>query len=463
MTNVETARLDDQDDLTPQQIVAELDKNIVGQAEAKRAVAIAIRNRWRRQRLSKELRDEIAPKNIIMIGPTGVGKTEIARRLAKLLHAPFVKVEATKYTEVGYVGRDVESMIRDLLELAIQMVRGEQRAVVRDKAEQVVEDRLIDMLVPARPEPPAGEPAGAEEGAEDGFADSARRREKVRSLLRAGALNDRMVTITIDEKAVPLAAFSTMGLEQMEPDFQNVFERLIPSRSREQKMTLAEARKVLFSQEVDRLIDRDKVTALAIERTEQSGIVFLDELDKIVGTDSKAGPDVSRQGVQRDLLPIVEGSAVATKHGTVRTDHVLFIAAGAFHGVKPSDLMPELQGRFPIRVELKDLTEGDFIRILREPSFSLIKQHMALMGAENVRLSFTDGAIEEMSRIAVAANRASQNIGARRLYTILERVLDDVSFRASELGGQEVSIDADYVRRQLADVLKSEDLSKYIL
>ena len=470
MTDELTNPADDADDLTPQQIVAELDKYIVGQADAKRAVAIAIRNRWRRKRLHPELRDEVAPKNIIMIGPTGVGKTEIARRLAKLLHAPFIKVEATKYTEVGYVGRDVESMIRDLLELAIHMVRAEQRAVVREKAEQLVEEQLIDLLAP----PPAADESRVSQLGQPGDSGQpdqptvdeqthARRREKIRSMLRAGALDDRMVTISVEEKALPMAAFSTMGLEQMEPDFQNVFERLIPSRSRERKSTIAEARKLLFNQESERLIDRDKVTHLAIERTESSGIVFLDELDKIVGSDSKTGPDVSRQGVQRDLLPIVEGSTVATKHGVVRTDHILFIAAGAFHSVKPSELMPELQGRFPIRVELKDLDEGDFIRILREPSFSLIKQQMAMLGAENVQLTFTDDAVVEMSRMAVQANRVSQNIGARRLYTILEKVLDEISFTATELAGKQITVDAAYVRKQLADVLKSEDLSKYIL
>ncbi|MCG3180636.1 MAG: ATP-dependent protease ATPase subunit HslU [Phycisphaerae bacterium] len=448
-------------DLTPQRIVSELDKYIVGQDDAKRAVAIAIRNRWRRQQLGRELAEEVAPKNIIMIGPTGVGKTEIARRLARLIRAPFIKVEATKYTEVGYVGRDVESMVRDLVELSIQMVRGEQTALMREQAERLVEDRLLDELVPAVPEKREWELEGV--GADEAVEASRRRREKVRQQLRSGALDERVVEIRIEEKAVPMAAFSQMGLEQMEPSFQNVFENLIPSRTRERRLPIREARQVLFNQEVDRLIDRDKVTQLGLERAANSGIIFVDELDKVAGSDSKFGPDVSRQGVQRDLLPIVEGSTVATKHGNIRTDHILFIAAGAFHGSKPADLMPELQGRFPIRVELQDLGQEDFRRILTEPEHSLIKQQMALLGAENVRLTFTEDGIGEMAAVAERANRMTQNIGARRLYTVMEKVLDDLSFRATEMAGGHVTIDAEYVRAQLADVMKDEDLSKYIL
>jgi ATP-dependent HslUV protease ATP-binding subunit HslU len=439
--------------LTPKQIVGELDKYIVGQGDAKRAVAVAVRNRWRRQQLPEEMRKDVAPKNILMIGPTGVGKTEIARRLANLTGSPFIKVEATKFTEVGYHGRDVDSMIRDLLDLAINMVRGEMTESVKEDAEKQVEERLLDYLLP-RPE------LSTED--EDATAKRARSREKMREQLRGGQLEDRPVEIAIEEKSTAIGVFGQAGME-MDVEFQSMVEKMLPSKRETKRMAVKDARKVLFAQEAEKLVDKEKINRLAIERVEQSGIVFLDELDKIAGTDSKHGPDVSRQGVQRDLLPIVEGSSVTTRYGVVRTDYILFVAAGAFHSSKPSDLMPELQGRFPIRVELQDLTKDDFVRILHEPQNSLIKQQVALMGTEGISLVFSEDAIDAMAQIAYDLNRRTQNIGARRLYTILERVVEKISFEGSDSREKRTEITADYVRDRLKDVLGDEDLSKFIL
>jgi len=440
--------------MTPRELVAALDRYIIGQAEAKRAVAIAIRNRWRRQQLPESMRGEVGPKNILMAGPTGVGKTEIARRLAQLVNAPFIKVEATKYTEVGYHGRDVETIIRDLLELAISMVRTEQTEVVRTQAETAVEERLLDLLLPGDTTdvtPEAGE-------------SRRRAREKLRAQLREGALDDRMVEMRVEQKAPPLGMFaSNVGMDQLDPDMQNFIERLMPGASRERRVGIREARKVLFQQESDRLIDRDAVNELAIRRTENSGIVFIDEMDKLCGTEARHGPDVSRQGVQRDLLPIIEGCAVNTRHGVVRTDHILFIAAGAFHSAKPSDLMPELQGRLPIRVELAALTRDDFIRILTEPDNALVKQNLAMLATERVTLSFTQDGILAMADAAAEVNQTQENIGARRLHTIMEKVLADLSFNAPEQAGRSVTIDAAYVGQRIAPVLRDRDLSKFIL
>jgi ATP-dependent HslUV protease ATP-binding subunit HslU len=441
--------------LTPKQIVSELDKYIVGQADAKRAVAVAVRNRWRRQQLPEEMRKDVAPKNILMIGPTGVGKTEIARRLANLTGAPFIKVEATKFTEVGYHGRDVDSIIRDLLDSAINMVRGEMTESVKEPADQQVEERLLDYLLP-RPE------ISSSEEEEDGASKKNRTREKLREQLRAGALDDRAIEIAVEEKSTAIGVFGQAGME-MDVEFQSMVEKMLPSKRETRRMAVKEARKVLFAQEAEKLVDKEKIHRTAIERVEQSGIVFLDELDKIAGTDSKHGPDVSRQGVQRDLLPIVEGSAVTTRYGIVRTDYILFIAAGAFHAAKPSDLMPELQGRFPIRVELQDLTKDDFVRILHEPQNSLIKQQVALMGTEGVELDFGEDAIDAMAQIAYDLNRRTQNIGARRLYTILERVVEKISFEGADSRSKRIDIDSGYVRERLKDVLGDEDLSKFIL
>jgi ATP-dependent HslUV protease ATP-binding subunit HslU len=443
--------------LTPRQIVSELDKYIVGQHDAKRAVAVAIRNRWRRQQLPEPMRQDVSPKNIIMIGPTGVGKTEIARRLAGLTGAPFIKVEATKYTEVGYHGRDVESMVRDLLDSSIAMVREEMTQSVKEPAEGHVEDRLLDYLLPT--DGRAGLP-GLED--DETKARHERTREKLREQLRRGELEDRQVEITTEERSTVVGVLGQAGME-MDVEFQNMFEKMLPSKREVRRLTVRDARKVLFNQEADKLIDKDKIQRTAIERVEQSGIIFLDEIDKIAGTEAKHGPDVSRQGVQRDLLPIVEGSTVITKYGPVKTDHVLFIAAGAFHSSKPSDLMPELQGRFPIRVELADLTKEDFVRILREPQNALTKQTAALLATEGVEVTFTDDGIDAMAQIAYDVNRRTQNIGARRLYTILEKVFETVSFDAPDLPDKRVTIDAKYVRERLAEVLKDEDLSKFIL
>ncbi|MEB2346718.1 MAG: ATP-dependent protease ATPase subunit HslU [Deltaproteobacteria bacterium] len=449
---------------TPREIVSELDRYVVGQREAKRAVAIALRNRWRRQQVAPELRDEIAPKNIIMIGPTGVGKTEIARRLAKLAEAPFLKVEASKFTEVGYVGRDVESIVRDLTELAIHMVTEEEKRLVRARAEERAEERLLDALVPAPaplampghpPPPPAAPPASLAET-----------REKMRRMLRQGLLDDREVEIeTAEAPATPsLSIFTPQGVEEMGVQFKDLLGNLFPGRTRRRKLRVPAAREAFAAEEAARLVDADKVRETAIRRVEQAGIVFLDEIDKIAAAGGgKQGPDVSREGVQRDLLPIVEGSTVQTKHGAVRTDHVLFIAAGAFHVAKPSDLLPELQGRFPIRVELATLGQDDFVRILTEPDNALVRQYVALLATEGVELAFRDDGVRAIAEIAAAVNARTEDIGARRLHTVLERLLDEVSFDAPDLGGKQIVIDGDFVRERLGALARDEDLSRYIL
>jgi ATP-dependent HslUV protease ATP-binding subunit HslU len=442
--------------LTPRQIVAELDKYIIGQQAAKRAVAIALRNRWRRQRLPAALRDEVAPKNIIMIGPTGVGKTEIARRLARLAEAPFIKVEASKYTEVGYVGRDVESMIRDLVELAINMVRGEKTRTVEARAHELAEERLLDLLLP--PMRVAGPGAFPESAA------TQETREKLRARLRDGALDDRTIEVEVAQRSLPMIdLMGGHGMEEVQENLKEMLGNLLPQRTRRRKVKVHEARRILVQEEADKLVDKDEVTSEAISRVENSGIVFLDEVDKIAGREGTHGPDVSREGVQRDLLPIVEGSTVSTKYGLVRTDHILFIAAGAFHVAKPSDLIPELQGRFPLRVELQSLTERDFVRILTEPENALTKQYTALLATEGVALVFTPDAVEEIARIATQVNEATENIGARRLYTIMERLLDEVSFEAPHMEGVRVEIAAPQVARQLASIVTNQDLSRYIL
>jgi ATP-dependent HslUV protease ATP-binding subunit HslU len=442
-------------DMTPRQIVAELDKYIVGQDAAKRAVAVAIRNRWRRQQLAPELRKDVTPKNIIMIGPTGVGKTEIARRLAQLVGAPFLKVEATKYTEVGYHGRDVESMIRDLTEIAVSMVRQEQRQLVETKAAERVEERLLDLLLPRSG---SWDSDNSEENERN-----LRTREKMRARLAAGELEERLVELNVEQKAVPVHIFSNLGMESMDVDFQNMFERIMPKQAQQRQLPLREARKVLLEQEAEALIDRQVVTEKAVELAENQGILFIDELDKICGPQSSHGPDVSRQGVQRDLLPVVEGTTVNTRYGPVRSDHMLFIAAGAFHLSKPADLMPELQGRFPIRVELTDLKREDFLRILTEPKHSLTKQYQALLGTEGITLEFSPDGIEALAEIAYEVNRTMQNIGARRLHTILERVVEDVSYDGPDMKNKHVVVDAGYVRGRLTEILQKEDLSKFIL
>jgi len=449
--------------LTPKQIVAELDRYIIGQREAKRAVAIALRNRWRRQKLPPELRDEVAPKNIIMIGPTGVGKTEIARRLARLAGAPFIKVEASKYTEVGYVGRDVESMVRDLTELAVTMVKAERARTVEARAQEMAEERLLDLLLPpARPPGAGGGPPEALRDLE--FTGSAAdTREKLRKRLHDGKLDDRLVEVELREQALPIGIFSNVGMEEMEANLKEMLGNLLPQRTKRRRMKVADARRLLAQEEAGKLIDMDEVTAEAVRRVEDSGIIFLDEIDKIAGREGGRGPDVSREGVQRDLLPIVEGSSVNTKHGMVRTDHILFIAAGAFHVAKPSDLIPELQGRFPLRVELSSLTREDFVRILTEPQNALTKQYTALLETEEVHLTFTPDAVQEIAETATAVNRATENIGARRLYTILERLLDEVSFEAPHMQGARVEITAATVREKLQDIVKDQDLSRYIL
>ncbi len=445
--------------LTPIQITSELDRYIVGQHKAKRAVAIALRNRWRRQNLPPELRDEVAPKNIIMIGPTGVGKTEIARRLAKLAQAPFLKVEASKYTEVGYVGRDVESMIHDLTELGVTMVKAEMAAAVRERAESLAEERLLDLLLPRR----AGEFVSGtlEEVSPEASRDATR--EKLRAQLRAGRLDDRSIEMDVQAQGPMLEVLPGQGMEEIGINLKDMLSNLLPGRTRRRRVKVAEARRLLAQEEAQKLVDVDEAVAQAIRRVEQSGIIFLDELDKIAGREGGRGPDVSREGVQRDLLPIVEGSTVATKYGLVRTDHILFIAAGAFHVAKPSDLIPELQGRFPIRVELEPLTRQDFIRILSEPRNALTRQYVELLRTEGVTVRFTPDAIEAIADIASTVNQRAENIGARRLYTVMERLLEDVSFDAPDMSGQELVIDADYVTAHLADVVKDEDLSRYIL
>jgi ATP-dependent HslUV protease ATP-binding subunit HslU len=456
------------DELTPREIVAELDKHVIGQKDAKRAVAIALRNRTRRQKLAPDLAEEVIPKNIIMIGPTGVGKTEIARRLAKLANSPFLKVEASKFTEVGYVGRDVESMVRDLVEIAIDNVREEKLEDVADKAELNAEERLLDILLPPSP-PPRPEASSSAGGVviDGGTAlseSSNRTREKLRQQLREGKLDERMVEIDVRERSFPsFEIISNQGVEEMDVNIKDMLPNIFGQRTKKRKMKVNEAFEYLIQEEEQRLIDMDQVTRIAIDRVENAGIVFLDEIDKIAGREGGHGPDVSREGVQRDILPIVEGTTVNTRYGMVRTDHILFIAAGAFHVSKPSDLIPELQGRFPIRVELQSLTMEDFVRILTEPKSSLVKQYTALLETEGVKLEFTSEALEEIARFAFRVNESTENIGARRLHTIMERVLDELSFDAPEKKGQQVIVDADYVRKMLADIVKDQDLSRYIL
>jgi len=456
------------DELTPRQIVAELDKHVIGQKDAKRAVAIALRNRTRRQKLSPELAEEVIPKNIIMIGPTGVGKTEIARRLAKLANSPFLKVEASKFTEVGYVGRDVESMVRDLVEIAIDNVREEKLEDVADKAELNAEERLLDILLPPSPPPSPSQTSSSGGVVIDGSTalteSSSRTREKLRQQLREGKLDERMVEIDVREKSFPsFEILTNQGVEEMDVNIKDMLPNIFGQRTKKRKMKVNEAFEYLIQEEEQRLIDMDHVTRTAIDRVENSGIVFLDEIDKIAGREGGHGPDVSREGVQRDILPIVEGTTVNTRYGMVRTDHILFIAAGAFHVSKPSDLIPELQGRFPIRVELQSLTMEDFVRILTEPKSSLVKQYTALLETEGVKLEFTSEALEEIARFAFRVNESTENIGARRLHTIMERVLDELSFDAPEKKGQQVTVDAEYVRQMLTDIVKDQDLSRYIL
>ena len=445
-----------QQTMTPREIVSELDRYIVGQRAAKRAVAIALRNRWRRQQVPEDLRDEIAPKNIIMIGPTGVGKTEISRRLAKLANAPFLKVEASKFTEVGYVGRDVESIIRDLVDLAIGMVKAEEKDKVVRRAREVAEERLLDLLLPAGPTAAPTDAAASTGGTTS--------RETFRRWLREGKLDDRMVELEVTKHVSPMVEILTpQGMEEMELNVKELFSNILPKKTKKTRLPVPEALEQLTAEEANRLVDMEFVTREAVRRVEQSGIVFLDEIDKIAGREGVHGPDVSRQGVQRDLLPIVEGSTVNTKHGMVRTDHILFIASGAFHMSKPSDLIPEFQGRFPIRVELEALTRADFVRILTEPKNALVTQYIALMATENVRLQFAPEAVDEIARIAAAVNERTENIGARRLHTVLEKLLEELSFDAPELGSREVTIDAAQVRAKLDAILGDEDLSRYIL
>ena len=463
-TAEETASLDE---LTPREIVAELDKHVVGQKDAKRAVAIALRNRMRRQKLPDDLAEEIIPKNIIMIGPTGVGKTEIARRLAKLANSPFLKVEASKFTEVGYVGRDVESMIRDLVEIAIENVREEKLEDVADKAELNAEERLLDILLPPVTPPRPDQTTGGVVIDSNNTAlseSNTRTREKLRQQLREGKLDDRTVEIDVRERSFPsFEIISNQGVEEMDINMKDMLPSLFGQRTKKRKMKVNEAFEYLIQEEEQRLIDMDQVTRAAIDRVEDSGIIFLDEIDKIAGREGGHGPDVSREGVQRDILPIVEGTTVNTRYGMVRTDHILFIAAGAFHVSKPSDLIPELQGRFPIRVELQSLTMEDFIRILTEPKSSLVKQYTALLETEGVKLEFTRESLEEVARFAFRVNEGTENIGARRLHTIMERVLDEISFEAPEKKGEQINVDADYVRKMLTDIVKDQDLSRYIL
>ncbi|TWT42768.1 ATP-dependent protease ATPase subunit HslU [Botrimarina hoheduenensis] len=445
-------------DLTPKRIVEELDRYIVGQADAKRSVAIAIRNRWRRQQLSEELRKEVSPKNILMIGPTGVGKTEIARRLAKLTGAPFIKIEATKYTEVGYYGRDVESMIRELVENAIGLVRERLREEVQPEARRRTDERLLDKLVPS----PHTIDTGV--GVEDAAERHERTREKMRAMLVAAELEERRIEMTIESKPKAMMVPGMGGPGGgMDFDMQGMLEKMLPRQVRRREVSVAEARELIFEQECEKLIDEEKVNSEAVQLAEESGVIFLDEIDKVVASDGGKGADVSRQGVQRDLLPIVEGTTVQTRYGYVSTDHILFVAAGAFHQARPSDLMPELQGRFPIRVELQDLTQADFVRILQEPRGSLTAQYVALMETEGVRVDFTEDAIETLAEYAYSVNQSTQNIGARRLATIMERLLEQLSFEAPDMRGGSASIDSAYVRERLEAVAQDEDLSRYIL
>ena len=438
---------------TPREIVSELDKYIVGQKDAKRAVAIALRNRWRRQQVPEPLRDEIAPKNIIMIGPTGVGKTEIARRLAKLAQAPFLKIEASKFTEVGYVGRDVESMVRDVTELAVNMLKAEESHKVQQRAEEMAEERLLDLLLPP-----------SAKGLQKEGEDRRTTREKLRKLLKAGKLNEKYVEVEVIDRNLPMVEiFSASGLEEMDINIKDMFGSLFPKKKKQRKVKVPEALTILSQEEAYKLIDMESVIKQAIERVEQSGIIFLDEIDKIAGRESTYGPDVSREGVQRDILPIVEGTTVATKYGMVKTDHILFIAAGAFHVSKPSDLIPELQGRFPIRVELDSLGKAELVRILTEPENALIKQYTALLETESVKVNFKEDGIAEIAEMAALINERSENIGARRLYTMMEKLLDEISFDAPEMSGKNMVIDAQYVQEKLKDFVDDEDLSRYIL
>ncbi len=454
------------DELTPREIVIELDKYIVGQAAAKRAVAVALRNRVRRQKLTPEMAEDVLPKNILMIGPTGVGKTEIARRLARLAGCPFIKVEASKYTEVGYVGRDVESMVRDLVETSIDMVREEKLDEVAERAEHAAEERVLDLLLPASPPPPPPEaPSSSVQQIEAPRRDQMdRTREKLRAQLRDGKLDQRLVEVEVRERSTPaFEIVSSQGVEEMDINVKDMLSGIFGQQKRRRRMTVAEAFDYLIQEEENKLLDMDQVTRLAVERAEQMGIIFIDEIDKIAGRESGHGPDVSREGVQRDILPIVEGTTVNTRYGMIRTDHILFIAAGAFHISKPSDLIPELQGRLPIRVELTALTEGDFVRILTEPKNALIKQYIALLDTEGLKLNFTEDAIATLARYAVMVNEQTENIGARRLHTILEKVLDEISFEAPDMKKKNVKVDGPYVTKQLADIVKNQDLSRYIL
>ncbi|MCC7157275.1 MAG: ATP-dependent protease ATPase subunit HslU [Bryobacterales bacterium] len=436
------------DELTPREIVRELDKYVIGQSDAKRAVAVALRNRIRRQKLDPEMAEDVIPKNILMIGPTGVGKTELARRLAKLANSPFLKVEASKFTEVGYVGRDVESMIRDVVEIAIDMVREERLEEVAERAERNAEERLLDVLMPPQPEP--------SESAE-------RTREKLREKLRSGRLDDRLVEIEVKERGPTFEITTNSGVEEMDISLKDMLPNMFGGRGKRRKMRVVEAMDYLVQEEEQKLIDMDQVTRTAIDRVERNGIIFLDEVDKIAGREGGHGPDVSREGVQRDILPIVEGTTVNTRYGFVRTDHILFIAAGAFHVSKPSDLIPELQGRFPIRVELKSLTEADFIRILKEPKNAIVKQQSALLETEGIRLTFTDDAIAEIAHFAAEVNESAENIGARRLHTIMEKVLEEISFDGPDLKKKTIRIDAEFVRKQVSGIVKDQDLTRYIL
>ena len=449
------------DEMTPREIVAELDKYIVGQAAAKRAVAVALRNRVRRQKLPPEIAEDVLPKNILMIGPTGVGKTEIARRLARLAGCPFIKVEASKYTEVGYVGRDVESMVRDLVETSIDMIREEKLDEVADRAEQTAEERVLDLLLPPSPSP---SPGTSEADAAAQREQSQRTREKLRAQLREGKLDQRMVDIEVRERAMPaFEIISNQGVEEMDVNIKDMLSGMFGQQKKKRKMSVADAFEYLIQEEENKLLDMDQITRVAVERAEQMGIIFIDEIDKVAGRESGHGPDVSREGVQRDILPIIEGTTVNTRYGMIRTDHILFIAAGAFHVSKPSDLIPELQGRLPIRVELQSLKEEDFIRILTEPKNALLKQAVALLDTEGVKLSFTEDAVTAIARFATSVNEQTENIGARRLHTILEKVLDELSFEAPDLKKKTVKVDAAYVNKQLADIVKNQDLSRYIL
>ncbi|HWT87306.1 MAG TPA: ATP-dependent protease ATPase subunit HslU [Candidatus Angelobacter sp.] len=448
--------------MTPREIVVELDKYIVGQNAAKRAVAVALRNRVRRQKLPPEIAEDVLPKNILMIGPTGVGKTEIARRLARLAGCPFVKVEASKYTEVGYVGRDVESMVRDLVETSIDMIREEKLDEVADRAEQAAEERVLDLLLPPPPPPAPGTPEGEVAAQRE---QTQRTREKLRVQLREGKLDQRMVDLEVRERAMPsFEIVSNQGVDEMDVGkLQDMFSGMFGQQKKKRKMSVADAFEYLIQEEENKLLDMDQVTRVAVERAEQMGIIFIDEIDKVAGRESGHGPDVSREGVQRDILPIIEGTTVNTRYGMIRTDHILFIAAGAFHVTKPSDLIPELQGRLPIRVELQSLKEEDFIRILTEPKNALIKQYVALLETEGVKLNITEDAVAAVARFATSVNEQTENIGARRLHTILEKVLDEISFEAPDLKKKNVKVDAAYVTKQLADIVKNQDLSRYIL